>query len=97
MDELAKAGRLHNSREQKERHGMDEAQKLMKDGYCAFINWIEDGVCLIPSTQDANVKYKVDIIRATCECHVSSKGGMYIFSYIKYIYNESIWFAGKLS
>ena len=75
MDELAKAGRLNSSRFMKEQRGQREAEKLMRNGYAAFIEWITQSVCHVPSSLDMNKRYKVDIIRATCECPASSQGG----------------------
>ena len=64
MEKLSKAGRLGNNT--RKNNGKEEAIKLLKNVYAGFLEWNTDTICLVPSTKNLTVKYKVDIIRATC-------------------------------
>ena len=71
---MSRAGRFNNVCV-RNTHGQAEGTRLFRNGYGSFITWDSPHIANIPSTSNMAEKYKVDIIRATCECPASNRGG----------------------
>ena len=77
---MSRAGRFNKCT--KIQHGQEEGSRLFKNGYGSFVTWVSPHIAHVPSTSNMTEKYTVDIIRATCECPASNKGGEILYKYI---------------
>ena len=82
IEDLVKAGRLPNTRQQRDSRGRETAEHLMKAGIGAQITWMDDVKCKVPSQSSNGIYYNVDIARATCTCPASTQGGMHFYCHM---------------
>lgn len=79
MEELYKAGRLKEVNTTIPR-GKEQANMLLLLGWAelTIVTMKSDGscTCLVPSQQDTNQKYEVDLTRGTCTCVAAAQRGM---------------------
>ena len=85
MEELAEAGRLDdevNKANSEAKKGLKKAEELLGRGWAEKCVWLETNECilLVPSASSDRM-YKVDLIRAICECPATSQKGRNVCHY----------------
>lgn len=75
MEGIVAAGRIQNKRLTMEGRGRKEAETMLSQGWQNIVTWYDEYKCCVPSqTKPKEVKYMVDLARATCECPASAQG-----------------------